>query len=76
MTPRDFVRWIHIVKPGKSCIYHVGNLQFDRQDTLNPEFRAIGRLADAVYSAHKNRLVEIKQRRVKSGVCEYIACRL
>lgn len=76
MTPRDFVRWLHIVKPGKACIYHTGNLAFDRQNVHDVEYRAIGRLADAVYEAGRKGLVELKQRRIKAGACEYIACRL
>lgn len=75
----DVAAWFQTAKPGDKIVYHTGNLAYDCHifpstppQTIEQKrsIRAAARFLMARSDANEVRLV---QRRVKEGVCDYIA---
>ncbi len=68
----NITRWLDIAKPGKSIVYHIGNLALDRQVCGFPR-QPIDNIAKAMYRAAMDGIVHLVQLREAPGVCTYVA---
>lgn len=71
LTRLELIDHIDHAKPGTRIIYHVGSLIKDRQKGL--DFMQVHAVALTAWAAMEAGHVELKQRMVLPGICEYVA---
>lgn len=72
----DFCGRLAEAKPGDVISYHVGDLAFDREKTVSllteHEMQEIRAVADLAYQMARDGFAHLLQRRVATGVFEYL----
>lgn len=77
-TQADIGNRLAALKQGETCIYHVGNLAFDRGwdaagRKRDKDEARIHDTANLAWRLHQAGRVALTQRRVDNGICAYIA---
>jgi hypothetical protein len=79
MTREQFKKTLAAVKHGTYITYHTGYLFYDRApvvDGRTVKNEEVDALAREAWRAHKDDRAVLLQRRVRRGVCDYIAVKI
>ena len=69
MTTTEFDRWLRLAVPGDRVVYHTGLLMKDRLEDEELDLLAVR----VWWEGRRGGLVELVQRRIGAGQCEYVA---